>query len=175
MVVLSGLNATPMTPAVCPVSVRRWSPVFASQKTDSAVFTPACEGGAIRAKRYTDDPSRMPSECVEMIPCVDIPETDSVIVAPADEERAVRTKRYAVDRNRMSGECTKMEDRYSHPKDGWCGHQLPVARVAPSGLNATLATGPVCPVSVLSSLPVLTSQRWAVRSQLAVARVTPSG
>src|SRR5256885_1202762 len=50
-----------------------------------------------------------------------------------------------------------------------------LARMRPSGLQATLFTRSVCPVSVWRRLPLATSHSLTVRSQLALARVLPSG
>src|SRR5256885_9383740 len=50
-----------------------------------------------------------------------------------------------------------------------------LATMRPSGLHATLFTRSVCPVSVWSRLPLATSHSLTVRSQLALARVVPSG
>src|SRR4051812_47961705 len=52
---------------------------------------------------------------------------------------------------------------------------LAVARVRPSGLNATDFTASVWPVRVLRGCPLGTSHNRTVRSLLAVARVRPSG
>ena len=53
--------------------------------------------------------------------------------------------------------------------------RLPVARVLPSGLNATDATPCACPVSVAVILPLATSHSLTVLSRLAEASVLPSG
>ena len=45
----------------------------------------------------------------------------------------------------------------------------------PSGLNAALSTGPVCPESVASAAPVLASHKRAVPSSEAVTTRVPSG
>ena len=53
---------------------------------------------------------------------------------------------------------------------------LPLARVLPSGLNATESTGPVWPVSGPPiGRPVATSHSRTVPSALPLARVLPSG
>ena len=52
---------------------------------------------------------------------------------------------------------------------------LPLARVCPSGLNETLLTQSVCPVSVRITRPVPTSHKRMVSSSLPLARVCPSG
>ena len=53
--------------------------------------------------------------------------------------------------------------------------QLPLARVRPSGLKATLPTQFVWPFRVCWRAPVWASQRRTVRSAPALARVRPSG
>src|SRR5258708_25725300 len=50
-----------------------------------------------------------------------------------------------------------------------------LARMLPSGLQATLFTRSVCPVSVWSRRRLSTSHSLTVRSQLELARVLPSG
>ena len=45
----------------------------------------------------------------------------------------------------------------------------------PSGLNATLVTALVCPLSVSISWPVAASHTFTVRSELAEASRLPSG
>ena len=52
---------------------------------------------------------------------------------------------------------------------------LPLATVVPSGLNNTLKTPPVCPVSVVFRLPVDTSHRRTFPSSLPLATAVPSG
>jgi hypothetical protein len=52
---------------------------------------------------------------------------------------------------------------------------LPLARVCPSGLNATLQTALECPVSVLSNFPVCAFQSLIEVSVLPLARVCLSG
>jgi N-acetylmuramoyl-L-alanine amidase len=53
--------------------------------------------------------------------------------------------------------------------------RLPLASVRPSGLNATLLTPNVCPVSVRLFIPVTASHRRMVSSSLPLATVRPSG
>ena len=53
--------------------------------------------------------------------------------------------------------------------------ELPLASVLPSGLNATLLTALVCPVSVCLCSPVTASHRRIVLSSLPLASVRPSG
>ena len=53
--------------------------------------------------------------------------------------------------------------------------QLPLVIVVPSGLNATLLIQPVCPVSVLRSVPVLASHKRTMPSLPPLAIVVPLG
>src|SRR5712692_2660822 len=53
--------------------------------------------------------------------------------------------------------------------------RLPLTRVCPSGLMATLQTMPVWPVRVRTSLPVDKSHTLIVLSELPLTRVCPSG
>ena len=52
---------------------------------------------------------------------------------------------------------------------------LPVTMRLPSGLNATLVTGSVCPLSRAGAVPVRASHTFAVLSQLPVTMRVPSG
>ena len=66
-------------------------------ETDSIVRTPAGDNGAIRTKRYAENPRlnkvsarlRMPCECVEMAARVRIPETNGAVRTPAGEGIAI--------------------------------------------------------------------------------------
>ena len=52
---------------------------------------------------------------------------------------------------------------------------LPLASLLPSGLNATLQTGPVCSSSVAISSPETPSHKRTVLSELALVSLLPSG
>jgi hypothetical protein len=51
---------------------------------------------------------------------------------------------------------------------------LPLAKVFPSGLNATDKTSSECPLSVFTFFPVSIDQSWIVLSLLPLAKVFPS-
>ena len=62
---------------------------------------PLVERLTIWAKRHAIDQIRMPSEGVQNVPCINIPETDGSVRTPACERLTIRAKRYAIDNPRM--------------------------------------------------------------------------
>ena len=92
----------------------------------------------------------------------------------------VRTKRHRDDGVGVSGELAKRMGRVGsvtfHSRTVWSA--LPVARVCPSGLNATETTAGRCPISWPSGMGwagSVTFHSRTVLSALPVARVCPSG
>ena len=57
-----------------------------------------------RTERHDIDIIRMPSERVDVSPCVGIPQPDGIITTPTCDGIAIGTERHAIDIIRMPGE-----------------------------------------------------------------------
>ena len=105
-----------------------------------------------------------------------VPQPHRAVVAAAGQGLAVRAERHRADRTGVAGEGCAIWWPVATSHSRTVPSSLPLARVLPSGLNATEQTASVWPVSGLPiGWPVATSHNRTVPSSLPLARVLPSG
>ena len=146
-------------------------------QTDGAVHITAGQGLSIGAECHAVNPSGVTLQGVPECACGRIPQTDGEIAVPTDtdQESPVGTECHVPNRFRMVFQdvlecaCGRIPQATVSPQPP------PLARVWPSGLNATLQTDSVWPSRVCWRVPVAMFHRRTMLSQPPLARVWPSG
>ena len=117
------------------------------------------------------------SGCADGLAGVGVPQPHRVVVAAGGDARAVGAERHTAHRVGVAGQrLRRRAGRCPRPTAAPCRRQLPEAMRLPSGLNATLDTESVWPVSGWPiGWPVSASHSRTVLSALPEAMRVPSG
>ena len=115
---------------------------------DRVIGAAAGQGLAVRAERHRVDRAGVAGQGLpDRAAGGHVPQPDRVIAAAAGQGLAVRAERHRGDRAGVAGQrAARSGGRWPRPTAGSCRSSLPLARVLPSGLNATESTEPVWPV-----------------------------
>ena len=113
------------------------------------VIAPTCEGLSIRTERDTMDIPYMPCDCGFFLPRFSVPQLHRIVVTRACECTPIGAVGYTID-----PVCMPHERGVVLPRSGIPQPNLsitPTCKRIPIGLNATLLTLYVCPVSKATS------------------------
>ena len=146
----SGLNATLFTASSWPVSgCADRLPGAGVPQPHRVVEAAGGDAGAVGAERHAGHRVGVAGErLADRLPGVGVPQPHRVVVAAGGDARAVGAERHAVHRAGVAGERLRRSAcpvSASHSRT--VSSALPETMRVPSGLNATLATASVWPVS----------------------------
>ena len=106
-----------------------------------AILAAAGQGRAVRAERHREDRAGVAGERAADLPAGGhVPQPHRAVVAAAGQGRAVRAERHRVHLAGVAGERAADRRRVATSHSRTAPLESPLARVLPSGLNATAVT-----------------------------------